>query len=341
MDISSAAVDMSIAEFRTLISRCLERVGHTAEEAGIITDHLVDSELRGYHFGGASRAVSILQKLTQEPEIREPIVVEHETPISARVNGGAQAGYLAGFRATEILIAKAQQQGMAVVGLHNTYFSGMLSFYAELATAKGLVFIGAGSSAWHVAPHGSTESRLGTNPIAFGFPTGGIPIITDAAMASCALSETIYLDRLGKPLPAGYAYDADGNPTLDPSKVMDGALTTWGGAKGSAIAIAVQLLGILGGSLVRPKQETDCSLLLIALKPDLLMDPGEFAAAAREFGSKVKEARPVGPNLSPRLPFERSYQDRERAKAANTIEVPQILYRRLKGFSEGHPFEPI
>ncbi len=341
MNASSESVAMTIAELQSLISKCLERVGHSSEEASIIVDHLIDSELRGYRFGGASRAVSILQKLTQEPEIRKPIVVEHETPMSARVDGGAQAGYLAGFRATEMLIAKASQSGIAIVGLHNTYFTGMLSYYAELVVAQGLVFIGAGSSAWHVAPHGSTESRLGTNPIAFGFPTGGTPIITDASMSSCAHSEATYLHRLGKPLPEGFGYDADGNPTLDPLAAMNGAFTTWGGAKGSAIAIAVQLLGILGGSLVQPKQEVDCSLLMIAFKPDLVRDPTEFQADARKFGEKIKDARPAGQNQQPRLPFERSHGDREKARASDRLEVPMILYRRLKGFSEGQPFEPV
>lgn len=341
MDQSSESVAMSVTELRSLISRCLERVGHTAEEAEIICDHLIDSELRGYRFGGASRAVSILQKLTQEPDIRQPIVIEHETPVSARVNGGGQAGYLAGFRANELLIAKAMQNGIAIVGLHNTYFTGMLSYYAERATAKGLVYVAAGSSAWHVAPHGSTESRLGTNPIAFGFPTGGTPIIADASMSSCAHSEATYLHRLGKPLPEGFGYDAAGNPTRDPLAAMNGAFTTWGGAKGSAIAIAVQLLGILGGSLVEPKQEVDCSLLLIAFKPDLIRDRQAFESDVRAFGSRIKEARPAGPDAKPRLPFERSHDDRERARAADAIQVPALLHRRLKGFAEGQPFEPI
>lgn len=323
---------MTIRETRDFFQRCLIAVGHTAEEAAIISDHLIDNELRGMRYGGISRVVSIVDRLTQSPEIREPIRVVHETPVSATIDGGAQVGYLVGYRATRILIDKAKTNGIAVVGASNTYFTGMLSFYAEMATREGLVMIAAGSSAWHVAPYGSSESRLGTNPIAFAFPTGGDPIIFDAAMSSIMHAEATFLERMGLPLPEGIGFDSAGNPTRDPSAAKEGAFAVWGQGKGSGLSTAVQLLGMLGGSAVKPKQEVDCSLYLMAMKPDLLIPTRELEEKARSFGEQVRAARPLDPSTPVRMPFDQSAKRRDEALKSDSISVPTVFYNRLEKF---------
>ena len=330
MSANEATIAITVAEAEELMRASLEAVGHSSEEAAIVADHLLDTELRGLKYGGLSRALSIVRKLTLEPEIRTPIKVAHETPLSVRIDGGAQVGYLVGYRATQMLIDKAATHGIAVASVHNTYFTGMLSYYAEMVTRKELVFVAAGSSAWHVAPHGSNESRLGTNPIAFGFPTQGVPIISDVAVSSCMHSEAVYLHRTGQELPEGVGYDAAGAPTRDPLAALEGAFTTWGGAKGSAISTAVQLLGILAGSVVEPKQEVDCALLMIAIRPDLLIPAGQLQANAREFADRVRAARPVDPTMAPRMPFERSSRERELNRARNRIEIPRAIHDELR-----------
>ena len=67
-----------------------------------------------------------------------------------------------------------------------------------------------------VAPHGGTQGRFGTNPIAFGFPTDGDPIIYDIGTSAVMYGSVHLARRLGEELPPGSAFDPDGAPTTDP-----------------------------------------------------------------------------------------------------------------------------
>jgi LDH2 family malate/lactate/ureidoglycolate dehydrogenase len=88
-----------------------------------------------------------------------------------------------GHRATRLAIAKARESGIALVGVQDTWYTGMLSFYAEMATAADLaVMIASNATPW-VAPAGGTEARFGTNPICFGFPGEKGPVIWDIGIS--------------------------------------------------------------------------------------------------------------------------------------------------------------
>lgn len=168
---------LTVAQARSLAIDAMMAVGHTADEADIIADHLVDCELRGLSFGGLPRALSIVERIRQTTMPREPIRVVRETTVSATLHGGDQVGYLVGRRATDIAIEKARTTGIAVVGAFETWYTGMYSYYLERVTKAGFAGLVAGSAPPRVAPHGGTEGRFGTNPIAIGIPTTGVPVI--------------------------------------------------------------------------------------------------------------------------------------------------------------------
>lgn len=170
-------MNLSIEDARRLAENVMVAVGHTPDEAAIIADHLIDCELRGLRFGGLPRALSIVERIGETATPRRPITVLRETPVSAAIDGGDQVGYLVGSRATDIAISKAKSTGIAVVGANETWYTGMFSYYLEKLANAGFAGMIAGSGPPRVAPHGGTEGRFGTNPIAFGFPSNTLPII--------------------------------------------------------------------------------------------------------------------------------------------------------------------
>ena len=87
-----------------------------------------------------------------------------ETPVSAFVEGGDQVGYLVGHRAAELAIERAKKSGIGIVGANETWFTGMFSYYMEMATREDLVGMAIGNASPRVAPQGSAEGRFGTNP---------------------------------------------------------------------------------------------------------------------------------------------------------------------------------
>ena len=325
---------LSVSQAHDLARTSMQAVGHTPAEAEIIADHLIDCELRGLSFGGLPRALSVVERIQATSNPRRPIRVLKEGPTSAAIDGGDQVGYLVGQRATEMAIEKARASGMAVVGAHETWYTGMYSYYLEQITRAGFVGMVAGSAPQKVAPHGGTEARFGTNPIAFGFPADPSPIIWDIGTASIMAGEVVMHARAGTPLPEGTAFDKNGSPTRDAMASVEGAWTVWGGHKGSGLAMMVQLLGMMCGAAADPVGISDCGFFLFVVDPSLLTSGADYRERVSAYADSLRRTRAVDPAKPVRVPFERSVAERERRRADDVVEVPDETYQALLKLGE-------
>ncbi|MCD5422870.1 Ldh family oxidoreductase [Rhodococcus pyridinivorans] len=319
---------LSVDQTRNLAHAAMRSCGYTDNEAAIIADHLLDCELRGLSFGGLARGLSVAERRLSTPE-PAPITITKESPVSANIDGGDQVGYLVARRATELAIAKASSVGLAVVGARRTWYTGMFSYYLEMITKAGLAGIVAGSGLQLVAPHGGTEGRFGTNPIAFGFPSDEQPIIWDIGTSAVMLGEVLLRERLGDLLDEGQAYASDGRPTQDPTEALKGALAVWGGHKGSGLALTVQLLGMMAGASAAPEGLTDCGFFLLVINPDLLTDGTDYRRRVAEYAQNVRKTRPLDPAEPVRVPFDRSAIERSKRLASNRVDVDDRVYRSI------------
>lgn len=304
-------------------------LGHDPTESEWIADHLIDCELRGLAYGGLARAISIAERIERTGDRRRPIRILHQTPVSARIDGGDNIGYIVARRATKLAVEKAEAAGIAVVGASDTWYTGMLSYYAEMAAERGLVSVIASNASPWVAPWGATEGRLGTNPICFGFPSAGDPVIYDIGTSAIIHAEVTLAGRLGHDLPENVAWDHDGLPTRDPAAALAGAFAVWGGHKGSGLAIVVQLLGILAGSPPIPPELADFGFIIIAMRPDLMGPAETFRRNVSVFADAVRSAPPVAGSSPVRMPFDRSRLERARRLTEDVIEIPDILAGQL------------
>ncbi|ROR65777.1 Ldh family oxidoreductase [Agrococcus jenensis] len=319
---------LTIAEATSTAEAALRVIGYPATDASRIAEHLLDCELRGLGFSGLARILSIAERLGGRPPATE-VVVERETPVSARLRGGDAIGYLAAQRATEVLGEKAEAAGIAVVGLDGTWYTGMLSFFAEQLVERGLVCIIASNASPWVAPEGGTEARFGTNPFCIGFPGEDAPVIWDIGTSQIIHAQVVLAGRRGERLPPGVALDANGDPTDEPAAALGGALAAWGGHRGSGLALAVQLLGMLAGSPAQPGELRDFGFFAIALRPDLIADDG-FAASVDGFADLMRGTRPVDAAQPVRMPFERSMAQRAEARARGWIEVDDAIVEAVR-----------
>jgi delta1-piperideine-2-carboxylate reductase len=286
---------LTIAEAHDLAARVMTKLGHDASDAELIADHLIDCELRGLHYGGLARAISIAERMERTGDCRRPIRILHQTPVSARMDGGDHIGYIVAHRATTLASEKAEAAGIAVVGASDTWYTGMLSYYAEMAAARGLVsMIASNASPW-VAPHGASEGRLGTNPICFGFPSADEPVIFDAGTSAVIHAEVTLARRLGNDLPENVAFDRDGLPTRDPTAALAGF-----------------------------------GYMIVAIRPDLMGPAETFRENVSAFAKAVRSARPVADGSPVRMPFDRSRRERQRRRTENAIEIPDVLVTQLE-----------
>jgi LDH2 family malate/lactate/ureidoglycolate dehydrogenase len=135
---------------------------------------------------------------------------------------------------------------------------------------------------------------------------------------------------MGHDLPADVAFDVEGRPTRDPASALAGAFAAWGGHKGSGIAIAVQLLGILAGSPPIPPELAGFGFLIVTMRPDLMGPADAFLENVSAYAETVRSARPVAGGPPVRMPFDRSREERRRRIAENAIEVPDAVVNKLE-----------
>jgi LDH2 family malate/lactate/ureidoglycolate dehydrogenase len=325
-----------VAEARALAIRALHALGFDDADAGVTADHLVDAALRGVTFGSLPRVLAIADRFAQHGDRREPIRVVRESPVSALLDGGDHVGYVVAHRATRLAIDKAKSAGIAIVGARNTYYTGLMAHYLEMATREDMVAFAVNNGPAFVAPEGSIDRRMGTNPVAFGFPTPGDPIIWDIGTCAIMHGDVVLHQRLGQPLPEGVAIDAHGQPTRDPAAALAGAFRSWGGHRGSGLAIVVQLLGAMCDTPVMPKGIGEMAYLVIVVDPGIFMPDGAFPARVQEYAELVRSARPVDPAQPVRMPFDRSAAERERRLREDAIEVPDRVYASLTELAARH-----
>ncbi|MBB5159846.1 Ldh family oxidoreductase [Saccharopolyspora phatthalungensis] len=327
---SAATTTLTLRDARALITAAMTQVRHSPAEAEIIADHLLDCELRGLSFGGLARALSVVERIRATPAPPGPIRAVAETAVSATLDGGDHVGYLVGMRALDLAMDKARAQGVAVVGARNTWYTGMFSYYLEKAAQAGFAGMIAGSGPAMVAPHGGSEGRFGTNPIAFGFPSTPAPIIWDIGTAAVMYGEVILKARLGVDLEPGQAYDSTGASTLDPAAALEGAFGVWGGHKGSGLAMVVQLLGMMTGAAADPPGVSDCGLFVLLVDPGTLTDAENYRRRVAAFADSIRATRPVEDGGAVRVPFDRSVACREEMLRRGTIEVPEAVVAGLR-----------
>lgn len=320
---------LKVAEARALVERAMQKVGHDEKDAALIADHLIDCELRGIDYGGLARAITVIERFGRTGDRRRPMRVVRETPVSALIDGGDQLGYLAARRATEIAIEKAKAMGVGMVGANDNWLSGMVAYYAEMATREDLVCMITSHAGPWVAPYGASQGMFGTNPICFGFPTTGDPIILDIGTSAIMHSQVMYAKRLGQLLPEGVAFDAEGRPTRDPDAALAGAFAAWGGHKGSGLGLVVQMLGMMAGSAAMPPDLAGFGFLIVVMDPGALVDREAFKAQVADYAAAVRAARPVEGGPPVRMPFDRSLAERRRRLAADAIEIPDAVHARL------------
>ena len=235
------------------------------------------------------------------------------------------------------MIAKAKQSGIALLAVNHCVHFSALWVEVEQLTRAGLIGINMTPSHAWVAPAGSREPLLGTNPLGFGFPRRNPdePYVFDFATSATARGEIQLHDRNGTPLPEGVAIDADGQPTTDPKAAMAGAMLTFGGHKGSAISTMVELLaGIAIGDMTSQESMAFADgtptlpyggEIIIAIDPVMLLGEDVDSLYARG-DAYLNQFNAAGA----RLPSQRRFKARQQNTAQGYLELDDSLYQDLQ-----------
>ena len=316
-------VRLSVAEARALGERAMRGVGYEHDEARILTDHVIDAALCGYEYSGLPKLLNVADD-PRHAAGRRPMRVVKGTSVSVLFDGGNQSGMLGMYHATRAAIERASTHGFALVGVNDIWMSGRSAYYVEMAARAGLIAIHTVAAPPMVAPLGGAQARLGTNPIAFGFPMEGDPLVIDLGTAAFMGTDLQFRQRLGLPLPEGVAIDEHGRPTTDAAAARRGALLPFGGHKGFALALAIHALGV------------SAQYLFIAFKPDLFVSLDEYRQALAAEIAAIKATPRQDGVAEIRIPGERAYRERARL-GREGIEIDRRIHDQLIRLADGRP----
>lgn len=217
-------------QLKTFCEDCFEKFGFSKEESEIITDVLLLSDLFGIESHGMQRLARYhkgiekgLIKVDAKPE------VVFETPVSAVIEGNDGMGQLISHKAMNIAIEKAKKSGIAVVTVRNSNHFGIAGYYAKMASDAGLLGMAFTNSEAIMVPTFGRLAMLGSNPIAVAMPAEPYDFFFDASTTVVTRGKLEIYNKLGKPLPEGWALNAQGKGSTDAKDVLANIVAKNGG----------------------------------------------------------------------------------------------------------------
>ena len=325
-------MQLTIADATDLAVRALTRAGMSAENARITADHLVDAALCGHEFSSLARVIALAEAMRDKPPAKATRVIR-ENHCSALIDGGDNVAYVVSIHAIDKAVEIARSNGIAVVCANNTWFSGRLAYYVERAARQGFIAMHTTNTTARVAPFGGVDRLMGTNPFAIAFPSDDDPLIIDIGTSQTTWGDVALARTKGAPLLEGLAVNPSGQPTTDPDEALEGAILPWGGARGSGLALAVQLLGILAGSELVIDDISNYGLFFMVIDPKLFMPSDQFPARVSAFHQMVASNRPIAGGGAVRVPGDRSQHLRRENRAKGVIDLDEKVYARLRALA--------
>ncbi|HGK6853468.1 MULTISPECIES: Ldh family oxidoreductase [Pseudomonas] len=326
---------LALSEVDSLARAVLELHGFSREQALAVARTMVCGQRDECASHGVYRllvCIATLKAGKVDPRA-EPQVHDH-APGSVRVDAAGGFSQLAFDRGVPLLRRKAVDNGVAALVINRCVHFSALWVEIETLTDLGLVTLACNPSHAWVAPAGGRGPVFGTNPIAFGWPRPGKdPFVFDMATSAIARGDIELHRRAGKPVPLGWGVSADGEPTTSAEAVLQGAMLTFGGHKGSALAAMIELLaGPLIGDLTSAQSLAhDAGAGASPFHGELILafDPRRFLGERYEH--YLHSAETLFDSIEQqgaRLPSARRYEARRRSLAQG-VEINDELLDEL------------
>lgn len=250
-DAPGAPRRIPVADLRAFSNNCLKSMGVPPDDAEVVTDCLLFADLRGHASHGMVRlpvyGKRILAKVVNAQA--RPHTERSFGAVSV-VDGDNGLGPVVGAHAMDCAIERAGSHGIGMVVARRSNHFGSAAFYTERAARARCIGLAASNAPPNMAPWGGRERFLGTNPLSIAVPAGKrAPIVLDMATSVVARGQIILAAQRGDSIPPGWALDPDGNPTTDAALALLGSVLPFGGPKGSAISLLIDVFsGVLSGA---------------------------------------------------------------------------------------------
>ncbi|HSB79391.1 MAG TPA: Ldh family oxidoreductase [Candidatus Methylomirabilis sp.] len=339
-------ISVSVEKLRWHCQGVLTQVGLRETHAALVAESLLFADLRGVGSHGVVRLSSYLDRvhagvMQVDPEMK----LVRDNPASGLLDACNGFGQIAGARAMDIAIKKAEDSGASIVAVKDSNHFGVAAFYAMRAVAARMIGVVLTNASPAMTPYNAKKRLLGTNPLAVAIPAGSQkPIVLDMSTSMVARGKIrLVAARPGEKIPLGWAVDADGRPTDNPVEALKGSLTPIGGPKGAGLSLIIDLLcGALTGTALtgEVKNITDTSgpsrtgHMFVAINVAKFIDTLTFAQSIDTISQGIK-ALPSADGTPVYLPGEIEF-NLEAKRRVEGIPLAMDVIETLNRLGERH-----
>jgi (2R)-3-sulfolactate dehydrogenase (NADP+) len=317
-----------------LVFDALQKHQTSTENAKEVADALICAEIDGQSGHGLSRVPSYIQQLSSgkvDGNAKPTIVGSNGAVI--RIDAKNGFAYPALSLAIKELVSCSKKYGIAVASISHSHHFGQAGRHVERLAESELIGLMFGNTPKAIPPWGGSKALYGTNPIAFSVPRSKTPpLVIDLSLSKVARGKVMMANQKNERIPQGWAIDEQGNPTSDAKKALAGAMLPIGDAKGSALALMIEILsaaltgsnfGFEASSFFDSEGDSPgVGQLIIAI------DPSFFSGDV--FSERVETIiNAILEQPSTRLPGNKRLEKRKWREKTKTIAIPQELYDEI------------
>ena len=281
-----------------------EKAGLNTEDAKIITEVLLETEMRGvftHGFMRLERYVNCIKAGGIKTDGNYKIVTN--SPSWASVDGCDNLGIVISYKAMKLAIEKAKATGVGIVNVRGSHHFGAAGYYTSMCADNNMVGMSMSNGDVLIAATGSAERTIGNNPFSYAFPADKYgKVVYDIAMSYTSDRKVVQMDKEGKKLPDGWIIDKNGNPTNDPSEYeKGGTLLPFGGYKGYGMAMMVETLAatLSGAAMTKnvhawnenPEEGGNVGHFFMALDIEKMGDAASYKKRVDDMIDEIKESK--------------------------------------------------
>lgn len=324
---------------RHLVTRIFASTGLHADHAHLIADTMVQADVWGHQSHGVLRVPWYYARLRSGAiDCRATPEIVHDAKAVAIIDGRDGLGQVTAQRAMEEALRRADDYSVGVIAVRNSNHFGTCMYFSRQAAQRGYVAMLMSNAGPNMAPWGGLKKKIGTNPWSIAVPGRRSPVVMDMANSGVARGKIYLADKRGESIPAGWAIDAQGRPTTDPHKAIEGFILPMAGHKGYVMGVMIDILsGVLSGSKFLddvhgpydPVNRSGAGHLMIALKVDAFQPLPEFLDRMDTYIRSLKDVPLAEGHHTVYYPGE--MEEESAARTAGTgLQLPAETLRSLK-----------
>lgn len=344
-------VNVSKDKLENLVTEIFCAEGLDREDAEIVSKHLVFANLRGVDSHGVSRVKTYTERLRKGVVKKgRDFHISRETPSSCLIDGNNCMGVLLSTEGIKLAVKKAENTGVGLVSIRQSNHCGMLADYVKYAADRDCIALAVTNAPSSMPPWGGKDKFFGTNPFAYGVPSGNDnPIIFDMATSVVARGKIRLAQKNNMKIPIGWAISKEGKPTDNPNIALDdGAVLPVGGPKGYGLAFFVEVLSsILSGANFGPHigslYEDDIQNVgqfFIVFRADLFTDLENFKSRMAQMSNEIKQTSLAEEFDRIFLPGEIEILQQKKREEEG-IPLTKTVWNELKDFNNFHKLKMI